>query len=578
MKIRIHKEKLDKLVRLRNMLIGLVIFLVIVIFFFLLNILNANKINWGTKVAGISIGGLSLDEAQEKLIRASEDLLKKDLNLNYKNYQWSANPKNLGAIMDIPATINRIFESQHQKNNFISNAWQQFYCLFGCNLRLTWEINEEEMEKFFKDNLFSIHQPAQNSTLVYDEKKQDFVITPSKNGVIIDKIRFENDLTKIINGSGLKNIQITLIKDRPEVSESETQEAHIKAKNILLAVPFKLFVTGDEKEIAEIDKEKILSLIEFKPVIDLKNPDNKILGIKLNLEKTKDYLISLAPSINREPVDAQFTFQNNRVTAFVLSEDGVRLEIENNFPVLEKGILNPPNNKEIQLKTSVIKPKITSESINNLGITTLLARGTSNFSGSPNNRVHNIKVGAARFNGILIKSEEEFSFNANLGEVGPEQGYEPELVIKKDKTIPEYGGGLCQVSTTLFRAAINSGLKITERYPHAFPVKYYNPQGFDATIYPPSPDLKFINNTPGYILIQAKIINQDLSFELYGTNDNRKVVIEGPTQYDVKEDGSMKAKLVQKVYNKEGNLLIDKTFNSTYQSPNLYPVERNPLE
>jgi len=104
-----------------------------------------------------------------------------------------------------------------------------------------------------------------------------------------------------------------------------------------------------------------------------------------------------------------------------------------------------------------------------------------------------------------LNQNEEFSFINFLGETGPGQGYLAELVIKKDKTIPEYGGGVCQVSTTFFRAAINSGLKITERQHHAFPVTYYNPQGFDATVYDPKPDLRFVNNTPDHLLIETYV-------------------------------------------------------------------------
>ena len=206
-----------------------------------------------------------------------------------------------------------------------------------------------------------------------------------------------------------------------------------------------------------------------------------------------------------------------------------------------------------------------------------MGKGTSNFAGSPSSRIHNIKIGSAKFHGLLIKPEEEFSFNTILGEVGPEQGYKEELVIKRDKTIPEYGGGLCQVSTTVFRAAVYSGLKITERYPHAFPVVYYSPQGFDATIYPPHPDFRFINDTPSHLLIQTKVEGYYLTFEFYGTDDGRKVEIDGPHQYDVKSDGSMKTKLARKIL-RHGELVEEKTWKSSYKSPDLYPIQRNPLE
>jgi len=233
--------------------------------------------------------------------------------------------------------------------------------------------------------------------------------------------------------------------------------------------------------------------------------------------------------------------------------------------------------KTIVLAVQIIEPEITAKKADELGIKGLLGRGVSDFSGSPKNRRENIRIGAAKFHGILLKPGEEFSFNKLLGEVGPKQGYLPELVIKRNKTVPEYGGGLCQVSTTAFRAAVNSGLLITDRIQHSFAVKYYNPQGFDAAIYPPSADLKFKNDSPEHVLIQTKIEKSKLTFEFYGTSDGREAKVVGPEEYDKKPDGSMKAKFVQEIY-RNGELVRKMTFRSTYRSPDLYPIEKNPLE
>jgi len=397
--------------------------------------------------------------------------------------------------------------------------------------------------------------------LVYDKKTENFIITPSNPGIIINKKDLKQKIEKILKNLKIQNIELFLIEDYPTIIESQAKKLIPKAKDLLAKTPISIII--NDKEIEKIDQDAMLNLMD--PIPDL------------NDEKIKNHLTILAPLIAQEPIDAQLTVVNNKVTNFALSQNGLRLEIENNIDTLKNGILN--NQKKITLKTIATKPKISTENIDNLGITAFLAKGVSNFSGSSVDRITNIKIGAARFNGVLLKPNEEFSFNNLLGEVGPEQGYKPGLVIKENKTTPEYGGGLCQVSTTAFRAAIYSGMEITQRYPHAFPVKYYNPQGFDATIYPPSPDLKFINNTSGHILIQTKIIGKELVFEFYGTNDGRKVEIIGPEQYDINLDGSMKAKLTQKVYDKNGNIIIDKTFYSNYKSPNLFPEEIvNPLQ
>lgn len=583
MKIEISREKFNHLIRPRNILVGMVIFLIVLIFFVILNILNSDKMDLGLKVAGIKIGGLNIVSTEEKLNAVNEEFGKRNFSLNYENQSWQVTPEKLGITIDAAKTSLTAFAYGHNNKNIVLNSWQQLKSFLGKSLPTIWKIDEKKMEEFLQTNLSSIHNPAQNATLIYDIKNQDFSVLPEKDGVIINRLEMNKDLEESIADSEKNNIQLSLIEEKPEVKESETEKAHRKANEIIKMLPISINILENnkdstetiKKEIDKIGKEEFLNLIAFEPVSDSENSKNKILGIIIDQEKVKNYLTSLTPSINQEPIDAKLTIKDGKVAIFALSQDGIKLEIEDNIPNISAGILE---NQDIILKTTKTKATITTESINNLGITALLGRGVSNFAGSPSNRVHNIKIATAKFNGTLIKSGEEFSFNDILGEVGPEQGYEPELVIKKNKTVPEYGGGICQVSTTAFRVAINSGLKVTERFAHAFPVKYYNPQGFDATIYPPSPDLKFINDTPANILLQTKIFGTELTFEIYGTEDARIVKIDGPKQYDIKEDGSMKATLTQEVYDKDGNLMFKKTFYSNYKSPSLYPVERNPLE
>jgi len=184
----------------------------------------------------------------------------------------------------------------------------------------------------------------------------------------------------------------------------------------------------------------------------------------------------------------------------------------------------------------VVEPRpslITTGNINNFGIKETVGVGRSDFTGSPPNRRHNIKIGGAAINGLLIKPGEEFSLLKALGEVSAKTGYLPELVIKENKTIPEYGGGLCQVGTTMFRAALESGLPITMRRNHSYRVQYYEPAGTDATIYDPWPDFRFINDMPTYILIQTKIATNTLAFEFWGERDGRLAEKTKPTIYNI---------------------------------------------
>jgi len=287
--------------------------------------------------------------------------------------------------------------------------------------------------------------------------------------------------------------------------------------------------------------------------------------------KIESFLEDLERRINKDPIDAKFMIEDGKITAFNLSEDGLKLDVEKSTEILLDNMKSEDHANNIILAYETIKPEISSENINSLGINTLIGEGKSNFKGSPKNRIHNIKVATNRFTGILIKPGEEFSFVSILGEVDEEHGYKEELVIKKDKTEPEFGGGICQVSTTAFRAAIYSGLEITARRNHAYPVAYYNPPGMDATIYIPRPDLRFKNNTPGYILIQTKIEGTELTFQFYGTDDGRKIEIEDPKIIERNPDNSMKTVFGQKVYDSAGSILIDNIFKSSYDSPDNYP-------
>jgi vancomycin resistance protein YoaR len=178
-----------------------------------------------------------------------------------------------------------------------------------------------------------------------------------------------------------------------------------------------------------------------------------------------------------------------------------------------------------------VRPTVTTDKANTFGVKELISSGYSEFAGSATGRIHNIALAAGRLNGVLIKPGETFSFNEAVGDISAATGYQSAYIIKDGRTVLGDGGGVCQVSTTLFRAALNAGLPIIERHAHAYRVHYYEEAGFkpglDATVYGPTYDLKFKNDTPASILIQTKtdVTNLSLTFDLYGTSDGRKAQI-----------------------------------------------------
>lgn len=294
---------------------------------------------------------------------------------------------------------------------------------------------------------------------------------------------------------------------------------------------------------------------------------------KVDEESIKSFVSDIVQAVNQEPQDAVFGVGNdNTVIVSQREKTGRTLDENSSVDLLFRALGTPSGEPlSIALPTALTAPKIVGSDKERLGLKELIGEGHTNFQGSPKNRIFNITRALKQFQNILIAPNEKFSFVTHLGDVDGEHGYLPELVIKNNKTEPEFGGGICQVSTTVFRAAIYSGMKIVDRRNHAYPVRYYTPYGMDATIYIPKPDLTFINNTPGYVLVTYTIEGNLLTFRFFGTNDGRATTVDGPHILERGGDGSMKTVFTQEVTAADGKNFIRDSFWSNYKSPSLFP-------
>jgi len=291
---------------------------------------------------------------------------------------------------------------------------------------------------------------------------------------------------------------------------------------------------------------------------------------KVDSVALSQYVSTLSKTVNRDPKNTVFSETPDKtVTLAEASQNGLTLDENATVTAIRTAIETGSDTVTLPVKT--VAPAISSTDPTTLGLTGIVAEATTNFRSSPKNRVFNINRALEQFQGVLIAPGENFSFVRQLGEVDGEHGYLPELVIKANKTEPEFGGGICQVSTTVFQTAIKAGLKITARRNHTYPVSYYKPYGMDATVYVPKPDLSFTNNTPGHILILSSVQGTSLTFRFYGTVDGRQVAIDGPHILESNPDGSMKTTFNQKVTDASGNVLINDDFPSNYKSPSLFP-------
>lgn len=315
-----------------------------------------------------------------------------------------------------------------------------------------------------------------------------------------------------------------------------------------------------------------------------------------NLDQVSQYLTQLDDVYSVPPQNALFEFQNGRVTTFRFEKNGQKLRVEETKKSIESYLSSDiihNASRRFEVDETIHEPEITISDSNDFGIQEKIGEGQSDFSGSSAEREHNIAQAAARFHGVLIPPGEVFSFNRTVGDISRATGYKTSYVIKNGRTVLGDGGGVCQDSTTLFRAALNTGLPIIERHAHAYRVKYYENDrkpGFDATVFSPSVDLKFKNDTEHHILIQSFVDHQNniLRFELYGTSDGRTIELSDAQVYGhqpapaplYEDDPSLPAGVVKqvdwaapgakssftyKVVSADGEIIQDKTFYSSYR-------------
>ncbi len=317
-------------------------------------------------------------------------------------------------------------------------------------------------------------------------------------------------------------------------------------------------------------KKWVVPIVQVKLWFKTRAGDDGSTILQLRPGAIYDYLnTNISPKVNTLGQNSRYIGTGSSIQLISGGSKGSIVDGVKTSLAIRTAFLSGKSSATVAMKE--YRPDIFSlEDFKKLSFPNLLATGTSSFAGSPSNRIHNITVGTGKFNGVVIAPNENFSFNRYLGPVDEQNGYLPELVIKENVTTPEFGGGICQVSTTAFRAAMQSGLKITDRHNHSYPVSYYGPPGYDATVYQPNPDLRFTNDTGKPILIKTSIVGTKVNFEFWGTSDGRVVKINGPFTTEKKPDGSLTAAVAQ-IVTKAGKTIREDNFVSHYQPASKFP-------
>lgn len=392
--------------------------------------------------------------------------------------------------------------------------------LVGQDVPIHATINEPAFLTILDENLQSFETPPVDAGLTVVDGQ--FQVTPESSGKTFPRNAVAAVFRSRVAAHAFEPAVLQLTDAQPSVTADEVVPLVDDATALLAAGDLALSYDdpGDSNE-----SETWVAIPDaYRHWIQ---PVDTADGARLHFDVTdaQPFLDPILAGVNVPVQEALFNIgANNRVAEFAPAHIGVEVQVRETLDALFDVALRQVQGGAAEgasLVVETVDPYSTTGGANDYGIRELVGVGRSNFAGSPVNRRKNIALGAALLHGQLIKPGEEFSLVTALGRFNPKDGWLPELVIKGNRTVPEIGGGACQFGTTMFRAALNAGLPITERRNHSYTVRYYQPIGTDATIYDPSPDFKFLNDTGRHILIQTRIEGDELIFELWGTKDGR---------------------------------------------------------
>lgn len=493
----------------------------------------AGRVYPGVEVLGIDLGGLTPQQAAARLAEKVRYFDQGRMVLRDKERAWPVTPRELGASLDVPATIAAAFRVG-RSGPLAGDLATQFAALTGDHpIAPVIGVDEAAATAYLAHLATEIDQPPRDAALrisgtevrVVNSQVGRRLDVNATIGLIVDRV------SRLEEGT----IDLPIVETPPQIADVAEAAQQVRQ---MLAAPLTLIL---EDQRWELTPDRLASMLVFyqQPGPDGRNR----LVATLDDARLAGFVAEIATEVDRPPREARFDFDpaTKSLKPTVTSQAGRRLEI---LPTTRRIAAQAlASERTVPLVVSVVTPTVSTTDAERLGIRELIWEETSYFRGSPAGRAKNIQLAASKFDGVVIPAGAIFSFNELLGEVSAAAGYDEQWIILDNQTQRGPGGGVCQVSTTVFRAAFWSGFPIVERWAHAYRVAYYEqggkPVGLDATIFTPGVDLKFKNDLPGALLIETKtdLAASSVTVRFYGTRIDRTVEMEGPKVDHVVEPG-----------------------------------------
>ena len=482
----------------------------------------------GVYVWDVSVGGLTPAQAEQRLMAELPLNRPQVVLLGPDGQRWDFTPADLGMSLDVAQTLARA-EAVGRNSKGLEGMMDRVRLMRqGVRLAPVLLWDPETTQRVLWGVGESVGEMPVDAGISLAGGRA--VLQPGKVGRRMIVTQTLELLVSPLTALEPVEVSLPMAEISPRIGNDQAQQA-LTIAQAMLAAPLELLLSDPQEGDPGpwvISPEMLAEMLDVRI-------DEQSVSVSLREDALAAYLSSLATVLYREPVDASFTLDVQTLALEITSPSRPGREVDVPATVTRINTMIQSGQHQIPLVVHEIPPAIPDTiTAADLGIQELVAVGESYFTGSSSARDKNIRLGASRFDGVLVRPGETFSFNEHLGEVTAEAGYDESYVIIGDRTVPGVGGGICQVATTAFRAAFYGGYPIVERWPHAYRVGYYElggfGPGFDATVYSPYVDFRFRNDTPYHILIHTEVdeVHARLRFLFYSTSDGRTVEQIGP--------------------------------------------------
>jgi len=482
----------------------------------------------GVWVWNASLGGMSSEEAAVRLLTELPLYQPNIVLLGPEGQRWSFSPADLGMSINSEATLAQAYEPGHRTAGQRVFGERLNIMLDGKHLSPVLSWNPDIAWRALATIGVELARPVQDASVQLHGSQ--VVLVAGSIGRRMEVSETLEALLPTLYALEPVEVVVPLTDLPPGVDDSQAEQVIHIAEQIL-EIPLTLLVP-DPKEGDPGPWEIAPDVLARMLLIEMAADE---VSVTLDQAALAQHLGPLAMALYRESVDATFDFNIDTIQLDLITPSVMGREMDVAATVSRINEMMADGQHMVPLVINRIEPGILDTlTAEDLGVRELVAVGESYFTGSSSARDSNIRLGASKFDGVVVAPGEVFSFNEHLGDVTPEAGYDESYVIIGNRTVPGVGGGLCQVATTAFRAAYFGGFPIVERWPHAYRVGYYElggfGPGFDATVYSPIVDFRFKNDTPYHLLVRTEIdaASSRLRYLFYSTATNRTVEQIGP--------------------------------------------------